>query len=436
MIATPRTSEAPQPGPEPFPAMDSPFLRAPEGARTVFVVTLLAAAAPLLAGFVLFGRRAMMVAAIAIGGCVIIEWLYFRVTRFPALLGRTHGYLTGVLLALTLPPFVPWYVPLVAAAFAIIVGKAAFGGVGHFLWQPALVGRLAVAFLFAGPIEIPARQVNLLVAKLDVPAIKLDLPTMDPRQWPVLAQNRLLIGDVAAAKTVERTGRWRNRPADPGYDGFKYPPPATVLRGLTDTDDPKFSALAYVPTNQPRARPAALMKLPPIGDLISGTYCGGIGETSAVILIVAGLYLIYRNYVKWPLPVSILVAAAATFAVSPVSLSGPNDTVVRVWVPLTAEGLDVGFLYVSYHLLGGQLPLAAFFLATEMTSRPVTTGGQVLFGIAVGVLAAVLTLYVRTPIPCYVAILIMNTLTPLIDSIWRPRVLGTRRFAWLFRRRA
>ena len=70
-----------------------------------------------------------------------------------------------------------------------------------------------------------------------------------------------------------------------------------------------------------------------------------------------------------------------------------------------------------------------------MTSRPVTTGGQVLFGIACGAGAMVLQLYTDVSIPCYMAVLAMNTLTPTIDSLWRPRVFGTRRLGFLRRRR-
>ena len=105
-------------------------------------------------------------------------------------------------------------------------------------------------------------------------------------------------------------------------------------------------------------------------------------------------------------------------------------TVKTVWFPVLAEGLDVGFVYVSYHLLSGGLLLAAMFLATEMTSRPVTTGGQVLFGLGCGTAAMLLRLYGRLSIPCYTAVLLMNTFTPTIEAICRPRVFGTRRLRW------
>jgi len=461
-----------------FAARAAPFLRAPEGARTVFGVTLAAACAPLLAGLLFFGWRAAVVAGLAVGSCAVIERLYYRVSRVPALLGRSHAYLTGVLLALTLPPFVPWYVPVIAAAFAIIVGKAVFGGVGHFLWQPALVGRLAVAVL---------------------------LPwALDPPAWPLLAQDKLLIGSLpepgARAMGWGDYRQWRGTAAPEAADGFLLKPPAKTLAGLTSNkivmteihppglpdwlslpfpmatrSEPAFSALVFAPVEElplafpgdypllsgpylpsglthaivpPASRPApldpslggaapsgsspvkpaALLKMPPLSEMLYGARPGGLGETSAIVIVVAGLYLVYRNYVKWHLPVCILLAACGVLAVAPVNLAGPYGTTETVWWPVTAEGLDVGFLYLLYHLLSGEMLLAAFFLATEMTSRPVTTGGQVIFGLACGVIAALLKLYVDTSIPAYLAVLVMNTFTPTIDAVWRPRVFGQKRF--------
>jgi electron transport complex protein RnfD len=117
-----------------------------------------------------------------------------------------------------------------------------------------------------------------------------------------------------------------------------------------------------------------------------------------------------------------------------VKFCGPNNTVEWVALPLLAEGFDAGFTYVNYQVLSGATLLAAFFLATEMTSCPVTTGGQVIFGVGCGTIAMLLQLYYDTAIPAYLAVLAMNTLVPSIDALWRPRVFGQRHFEWLRRR--
>jgi len=394
-----------------FPAFESPFLHAPEGARTVFLVTFAAACGPLAAGLVLFGWRAGLIAAISIAGCAVIERLYYYVTRTPALLGRSHAYLVGLLLALTLPAYVPWYVPLVGAAFAIIVGKGIFGGVGHFIWQPALVGRLAVAVMFSVDLTTPA--------------------TNYPATGPILAQSRLLVGDIKSTRYQEDFRIWRGVPAPPGADAFLIRRPETTLKYLTDRRDPGFSGLAYRSDQALQSGPLALMKLPPINDMIYGARPGGIGETCIVVIIVAGLYLVYRNYLRLQLPLVFIVAAGCVAAIAPVYFAGPHDTVLARWVPFIIEGRDTGLMYVAYQLLSGELFLAAFLLAAEMTSRPVTVGGQAIFAACGGALAMLLKLYVDTPIPAYMAVLAVNTMTIVIDDFWRPRVFGQKHFAFL-----
>lgn len=403
-------------GHSPAHVHDSPFIRAGEGARAVFASIIFGLSGPMLGGLLLFGWRAGVVAVLSVLSCAATETLYYRVTRTPALLGRSHAVLTGVLLALTLPAFAPWYVPIVAGAFAILVGKAIFGGVGHFVWQPALVGRFAVAVL--------------LPAQLTV--VNADFPT----RQPVLSQPRLLFGnlDDAAVGDGHRNdiSPWRGRGAPYGKDAFLLTPPARTLRGLSDWESPAYSALAFRPGDRIEGPPAALLQMPPMENLIYGARPGALGETGIVLLLMAGLYMAYRNYLKWELPFSMLAAAWITAAVAPIYLAGPEDRALTLWMPLmTPEGLDVGLTYVHYQLLSGGLALAIVLVSAEMTSRPVTTGGQVLFGLGCGALAMLLQMYTKLPIPCLLAVLAMNTLTPSIDRFWRPRVFGTRHFAIL-----
>ena len=381
-------------GPAGRALFDAPFLRTPEASRNIFQVVFLAACGPLAAGVVFFGWRALLVAVLSVFGCVAAEGLYYRVTRTPALLGRSHAALTGLLLALTLPAFVPWYVPLAGAVFAIIVAKALFGGVGHFLWQPALVGRLAVTVIFAPPL--------------------LAEPLLDRPAWPVLAQSRVALGDIDKVNTSFPYRQWRGTPAPPEADALARPRPRELLRQLT------------LPVEDaPDSIRAALLRMPPAWDLLCGAYGGGIGETCALIIVVAGLYLIYRHYVRGHLPGMFLLAAALTAALSPVR-TGPAGE--WVWLPFRSEGYDVGFVYVAYHLTCGELLLAAFFLATEMTSRPVTARGQAIFGALCGAAAMLMRLYMTFPIPAYAAVLLANTFTPALDAIVRPRVFGQRRW--------
>lgn len=436
--------------------IESPFLHAPEGIKSVYVVILVAALLPLLSGFVLFGWRAMFVTALCVLTCGVVERLYYLLTQTPALMGRTHAYLTAVLLALTLPAFVPWYVPVVASVFAIVVGKAMFGGVGHFLWQPALVGRLAVAVLF------PIVTFQPSAALLDASATEASAPF--PEHWPVLLRSRIIVGDICEfGPASEETKEWAKTTRPAGKDAYLVRQPDLSLPALTreSKDSPYRALIKYppLPEEPPRAattapaggaaRPRphltspdakdplsdkvmALRGLPSIFDLIMGRRGGGIGETCIIAILGAGLYLIYRNYIKWQLPFFFLASAAAVIAFTPIWLADPKGGAFAA-MPMIVEGPGAATAYLAYHLLSGELVLAAFLLATEMTTRPVTSGGQVLFGAGCGALAMVLRLHLAIPIPCYMAVLAMNTFVPWIDRLWRPRVLG-RKWLGLIRR--
>jgi len=396
----------------------APFRRAPEAVRTIFLVTFAAACAPLLAGIVMFGWRALVVAVISVTSCALIERGYYAVTRTPSLLGRSHAYLTGLLLALTLPAFVPWYVPLIAAAFAIIVGKVMFGGVGHFLWQPALVGWLAAAVVFPSML-------------------------MNPQHWSLLYKKKLVVGDIAITDPAREVFDWTKADTDTEAHAFKTKRPGAVLLDVGNSEEPAFCALAfrhsrrwdaYGETRPPKGeypnlkylKPSVISTMPRMNELLYGARAGAIGETCIIVIIVAGLYLVYRHYVKWQLPVAFILSAAVVVAIAPIHLARTNGEIFKVWTPIVAEGFDVGFVYVCHQLLSGELMLAAFFLATEMTSRPTTTGGQIIFGIGCGVLAISLRIFFMVPYSCFMAVLAMNTFSPTIDALWRPRVLGQR----------
>ena len=398
----------------------APLLRAPEKVRSVFMVILITACLPLAGGVVLFGWRALWVIFVSVASCAIIERIYFRVTHTPALLGRTHAYLTGVLLALTLPAFTPWYVVVLGALFAILVGKAIFGGVGHFLWAPALVGRFAIAVIM--PILAPMFSTT---------------NPLQPLKWGVLDKQHIVFGDVKNVKTPKDYRGWKLEKAPEGSDGFALRHPGKVMSklwGKSDDNFGNFSSIGTVRTDVPNRRCMLFAVLPPLSDLLFGASPGSIGETSTILIIVAGLYLVYRNYVKWQLPVAVILSAALVVSIAPIRFTGPNDTMEIVAFPLLAEGIDIGFTYVLYQLLSCGLLVAAFFMAPEMTTSPVTTGGQVIFGIGCGTLAMLLKLYMDIPIPAYIAVLVMNTFVPTIDSMWQPRVFGQKHFSWPGRR--
>ena len=145
-------------------------------------------------------------------------------------------------------------------------------------------------------------------------------------------------------------------------------------------------------------------------DSFIGMIPGKIGETSAVLLLIGAAYLIYKKIIKVRIPLS-MIGAIALMAVV---FGGP-------------DGLFSADIYIVLgHILGGATLLAAFFMATDYSSSPTTTIGEIIFGAGCGIVAMIFRLWSSMPEGITFAIVIMNVTVPFIDYFIRPRVLGER----------
>ncbi len=357
---------------------------------------ILAAGLAGLWGTTLFGPAAFKVLAVAILSAAGTELLVAFARGGSVVGGLWHACLTGLLLGLTLPATVGWHIPAMGAAVAIIFGKVVFGGLGHYYWHPALVGRVVMQLVFINSLSLGSANGT----------------------WPVLAPGHLWFGSVSSPREVDMPayGGWRTLSDHSPDEAVSMERPVQALRRFAEGRIPPDGELRY----EPLLRDA----LPPWEDTIFGTVPGGIGETCTLALIVAGLFLIYRGYLRWELPTMVIAAAAVAAALLPVESAvegGGYD-----WFPIFAaeEGRAVGVAYVLYHLTSGELMLGAFLLAGDTIATPMRAGGQAIFAAGVGALTIFMRLYGVMECDCYWSILIMNTLVGPIDRRVRRPVLG------------
>ncbi|TYZ27673.1 RnfABCDGE type electron transport complex subunit D [Selenomonas caprae] len=135
-----------------------------------------------------------------------------------------------------------------------------------------------------------------------------------------------------------------------------------------------------------------------------GTRNGSLGETSTVLLLIGGLYLIVKGYVNWIVPaVMIATVGVLTFVFGPAGL-------------FTGDPL--------FHMMAGGLMLGAFFMATDMVTIPMTVKGQVIFAVGAGAITVLIRLIGGYPEGVCYSILLMNAVTPLIDRFTKPRIFG------------
>jgi electron transport complex protein RnfD len=146
-------------------------------------------------------------------------------------------------------------------------------------------------------------------------------------------------------------------------------------------------------------------KLPSTIDLLFGNIGGSLGEISALLLIVGGLYMLFTKVITWHIPFSIIATVALIAAIF--WMINPNEYINPV-----------------YHILSGGLMLGAIFMATDMVSSPMNPKGQLIYGIGIGIITISIRLWGAYPEGISFAILIMNAVTPLINTYVKPKRFG------------
>lgn len=127
----------------------SPHIHAKDSTQSLMRDVLIALAPSLLVSIYYFGFSAIMLALLGAVSCVLVEFLISKyLFRKKSSVGDLSAVLTGVLLALNLPPSSPWWIVLIGSVFAIGVAKMSFGGIGQNLFNPAIAGRVFLLISF------------------------------------------------------------------------------------------------------------------------------------------------------------------------------------------------------------------------------------------------------------------------------------------------
>lgn len=131
---------------QPFIVSATPHVRSNESVQSIMRDVIIALVPATVMGVIFFGINAAILVAISIASAVIFEFLYQKFTKQTITIDDLSAVVTGLLLALNMPPAAPWWMPIVGSFFAIIVVKQLFGGIGQNFMNPALAAR---AFLLA-----------------------------------------------------------------------------------------------------------------------------------------------------------------------------------------------------------------------------------------------------------------------------------------------
>lgn len=345
-----------------FSLSSSPHVHGGDSITNVMQTVIWALMPATALSVMVFGWPALLVILITTASCLVTEYLFVRLRKRPFSLGDCSAALTGLLLALTLPPHVPWWICVVGGVFAILVGKQVYGGLGFNLFNPALIAR--VFLLISFPVQLTAW----------------------PEVNPLFGEHAYSFADAVALIVSGHYG------APELVDAISTATPLGQYRIETGMGKTVQEALNGV---------YGFNAWKAAGGMIKGS----LGETSALLIFLGGVYMIYKKLITWHIPLSMLLGCLL-----PAALFWFLD--------------DTRYPDPVFHLITGGLILGAFFMATDMVTSPVAPKGQIIFGLCCGLLTYLIRTWGGYPEGVSFAVVIMNTAVPLIDQYTRPVIYG------------
>lgn len=313
-------------------------MRAPMTSRRIMLDVIIALVPASVAAIVFFGFYSLALMAISVASAAVTELVYLFILKhgwrdikafFAGFFAQFDftSVITGLMLALILPPDCPWYLPFFGSIFAIAAVKMLFGGTGKNIVNPAVTGRVFLFMSFAAAMTAYAEPL--------ISFISSDL------------------GGITASPT----------------------PLGDIIQGSGSVS---------------------------LLDLFLGTGIKGcIGETSALAILIGGIYLVVRKVIKWWWPCLYLVSAGL-FSVM-------------------LCGFDFAVFLPS--LLSGGIMFAAVFMATDYSTSPKSPLGKVIYYIALGLLTAGLRKATGIEVASF-CIMLMNLIVPFIDTYLLRRPFG------------
>lgn len=320
----------------------APHLHAPRSVEQIMRNVVYALLPVCAFGVYAFGLSAAALIAVVTASCLATEHLFNRLAGREGTLGDGSAAITGLLLALTLPPGFPLWMGAVGGFVAIGLGKALFGGLGQNPLNPALVGRAFVQAAFPAAIStwtpafIEGRFSHLLPTSLAAPLMT--------------------------------------------------PPAATLWQG------------SLTPDAVSGATPLALYKFEHVTtnplDLFTGMTSGSVGETSALLILVCGAYLAARRMLDWRIPATVL--ASAFLAAGVLHLIDAQRYPDPLFM-LLSGGLMLGAVFMATDMVGSPMtPLGVWLYGALIGVLTIMI--RLFGGLPEGVMYAILLGNAATPL--------------------------------------
>ncbi|WP_342320834.1 electron transport complex subunit RsxD [Kosakonia sp. BYX6] len=348
-----------------FRIASSPYTHNQRQTSRIMLLVALATLPGVIAQLWFFGWGTLVQVVLAIVSALLAEGLVLKLRKqtVSAILADNSALLTGLLLAISIPPFAPWWMVVLGTVFAVVIAKQLYGGLGHNPFNPAMIGY--VVLLISFPVQMTSWLPPFEIART-VPGI------MDALQV-------IFTGHSATGATMETLRI--------GIDGVSQATPLDTFKTSLHAGHSVEQILQY--------------------PIYSGVLAGAGWQWVNLGYLAGGLFLLWQKTIRWHIPVSFLlslaVCATLGWIFSPESLAAPQ-----------------------LHLLSGATMLGAFFILTDPVTASTTNKGRLIFGALAGLLVWLIRSFGGYPDGVAFAVLLANITVPLIDYYTRPRVYGHR----------
>ncbi|WP_438917924.1 electron transport complex subunit RsxD [Kosakonia cowanii] len=348
-----------------FRIASSPYTHNQRQTSRIMLLVTLATIPGIAAQLWFFGWGTLIQLILAIVSALLAEGLVLKLRKqsVSTILADNSALLTGLLLAISIPSFAPWWMVVLGTVFAVIIAKQLYGGLGHNPFNPAMIGY--VVLLISFPVQMTSWLPPHDIART-VPGL-LD------------ALQVIFTGHSATGATMDALRM--------GVDGISQ---------ATPLDTFKTSLHAGHSVEQ-------IMQYP----IYSGVLAGAGWQWVNLGYLAGGIFLLSQNTIRWHIPVSFLLSLTLC------------ATLGWLFAPQT-------FLAPQLHLLSGATMLGAFFILTDPVTASTTNKGRLIFGALAGLLVWLIRSFGGYPDGVAFAVLLANITVPLIDYYTRPRVYGHR----------
>jgi Na+-translocating ferredoxin:NAD+ oxidoreductase subunit D len=348
-----------------FRIASSPYTHNQRQTSRIMMLVCLAALPGIAVQFWFFGWGTLFQLVLGTASALAAEGLILTLRKMDVsrILSDNSALLTGLLLAISIPPLAPWWMVVLGTVFAVIIAKQLYGGLGHNPFNPAMIGYVVLLISF------PVQMTNWLPPQ----EIAATVPGFMDALNVIFTGHTALGTDMTALRM--------------GVDGISQ---------ATPLDTFKTSLHAGHSVEQ-------IMK----SAIYSGMQAGAGWQWVNLAYLLGGAILLQQKAIRWHIPLSFLITLTVCSTLgwlsSPESMASPQ-----------------------MHLLSGATMLGAFFILTDPVTASTTNRGRLIFGALAGLLVWLIRSFGGYPDGVAFAVLLANITVPLIDYYTRPRVYGHR----------